>query len=85
MSHTLSKSWRRQFACRAATLGSLGELRSPKPAESRLRAELPAPQVRLYRFSSPFVGRRPILTGLEARHTFSVMHQLIPVDAWQNG
>ena len=59
-------SWRRHSACRAATLGSAGELRSPKPAESRLRAKLPAPQARLGWFSSLFVGRRPILTGMDA-------------------
>ena len=44
MSLTLPKSWRRHPACRAATPGSAGELRSPKPAESRLRAKLPALQ-----------------------------------------
>src|SRR5271170_5699967 len=34
-------------ACRDATLGSAGELRSPWPAESRLPAELPATLARL--------------------------------------
>jgi DNA-binding transcriptional ArsR family regulator len=33
-------SWRRHPACRAATLGSAGELRSPKPAESRASEQL---------------------------------------------
>ena len=43
---------RYSFSCRAATLGSAGELRSPKPAESRLRAKLPAPQLILKRWAS---------------------------------
>ena len=41
-----ANSWRRHLGLPRCHLGSAGELRSPKPAESRLRAELPAPQER---------------------------------------
>jgi hypothetical protein len=35
-------TWRTHSACRVGTLADTGELHSPEPAESRLRAILPA-------------------------------------------
>jgi len=62
-------SWRRHPACRAATLGSAGELRSPKPAKSRLRAKLPALQGPAPVFITIDGPQRPIPTGVDARPT----------------
>jgi hypothetical protein len=59
-SQTAAAATKTHPACRVATLGSAGELRSPKPAESRLRAKLPA----LQGVPSVFITLR----GPEAHH-----------------
>jgi hypothetical protein len=70
-----------QFACGAANLGPGSPLgtpfRRPEPAESRLRAELPAPQnPKLTHYPNPRKKKRPpkrvlALPGLEPRLAFN--------------